>query len=105
MADERKQLANDIAGEIIPAFISALKQTKDGDTAVVLATLTVNQQHLEDTVNGLKKVVYEQHEPVILWSRNFMDSYRKIVMAVTISGLITLLGFLVQVYYLLQKSK
>ena len=98
-------LAADIADELAPVFLSALKKSKEGEGAVFLATLANDQKHLAEDVAGLKKVVFEQHEPVVIWSRNFMEQYRKVVGVVVASGLITLIGLLIQVYYLLQKAK
>lgn len=107
MADE-KNLAKELADEIVPAFTLAMSKhiNRQGvEEAVAFSRLEKDvEQHNKD-IEGLKKVVYEQHEPIIIWSRNFSDSYRKIVTAVIISGLITLVGFLAQMYYLTQKLK
>lgn len=101
-----KEIAKNIADELLPAFIGALKKSKEGEVSDrEIVELKNNFEHAQADISGLKKVVYEQHEPVIIWSRNFIDSYRKIVTAVIISGLITLTGFFVQLYYIVQKGK
>jgi hypothetical protein len=45
------------------------------------------------------------NEAVLLWARNFMDSYRKTMGVVVASGAITIIGLLIQVYYTLSKNK
>ena len=105
VADEKKELAKDLASEIIPGFVSAMKASKDGDSAVAVALIANDLRHISDDVGTLKKVVFEQHEPVVIWARGLMDSYRKIATVVIASGLITVIGLLIQMYYLLQKAK
>jgi hypothetical protein len=103
---EGKELAKGIADELLPAFIGAIKKSKEGEVSErEIVELKNNFEHAQDDLAALKKVVYEQHEPVIIWSRNFIDSYRKINTAVIISGLITLTGYFVQLYDIVQKGK
>lgn len=106
MADDRKELAKDLAQEIIPAFVSAMKASKEeNNSAVVMAIVSNDLKHLSEDVTTLKKVVFEQHEPVVIWVRGVMDSYRKIATVVVASGIITIIGLMIQLYYLLQKAK
>lgn len=102
MADqEKKELAEAIAEQIA----TALAKKKAGEDIIAATELRKDVNQNMSDISALKQVVYKEHEPVVIWSRNFMDSYRKIVTAVIISGLITLAGFLVQVYYLLQSKR
>jgi hypothetical protein len=103
MADDNKERA--MAEIIADQIADALARKKAGDDLVAAVELRKDvDQHKKDLA-GLQTVVYKEHEPVVIWARNFMDSYRKIVTAVVISALITLAGFLMQMYYLLQKAK
>lgn len=94
-----------LAGEIAAQLASILDKHQDSAASNALITVQGDVGRLKEDVGSLKKRVYDDHDPVIIWARNFMDSYRRVVTAVVISGLITLAGFLVQVYYLLQAKK
>jgi hypothetical protein len=98
---DKKELAEAIAEQIA----TALAKKKAGEDIIAATELRKDVNQNMSDISALKQVVYKEHEPVIIWSRNFSDSYRKIVTAVVISGLITLAGFLVQVYYLLQSKR
>lgn len=84
------------------AVISADKEVLVGERIVRMEEAV---KRLQEDVSGLKRTVYENHDPVVVWCRNFIDSYRKIVTAVVVSGLVTFVGFLIQAYMLIQNRK
>ena len=70
--------------------------------AAATAEIAIKQLRLEvDELWRWKK----ENEAVILWCRNFMDTYRRTMGVVITSGAITLIGLLIQVYYTLNKGK
>lgn len=74
------------------------------EAAVAAATLKVKFEQLRIEVDEMWKWKKE-NEAVLLWARNFMDTYRRTMGAVLVSGAITLIGLLIQVYYTLNKGK
>lgn len=74
------------------------------EAAVAAATLKVKVDQLRIEVDELWRWKKE-NEAVILWARNFMDSYRRTVGVIITSGAITLIGLLLQLYYTINKSK
>lgn len=73
-------------------------------TAVSLAEIKKDLESHEESIDVIKKVLFDQHDPVITWSKGFMESYRKIVLTIVTSGILALIGFLVEVYILLHKA-
>ena len=72
--------------------------------AVALATSELLLKQLRSEIDELWRWKKE-NEAVILWCRNFMDTYRRTMGVVITSGAITLIGLLIQVYYTLNKGK
>ena len=94
---------NEALTEALIEALSALKKG-GGGIEVAIARMEKDIEQHEKDISLLKKTVFDNHDPVVVWCRNFMDSYRKIATAVVISAVITLAGFLVPVYVLLHKS-
>jgi len=97
---EKKEIADAIAAGVAAAVLK--KQDSANEVAFALLTSDVKQLRLEvDELWRWKK----ENEAVILWARNFMDTYRRTMGAIIISGAITVIGLLIQVYYTLNKGK
>ena len=77
---------------------------KELATAVAMAEAKIKIEQLRSEIDELWKWKKE-NEALLLWSRNFMDTYRRTVGTVVASGAITLIGLLIQLYYMLSKSK
>lgn len=101
--EEGDDVSNEALTEALIEALSALKKG-GGGVEVAIARMEKDIEQHEKDISLLKKTVFDNHDPVIVWCRNFMDSYRKITTAVIISAVITLAGFLVQLYILLHKS-
>jgi hypothetical protein len=74
------------------------------EAAIAAATLRVKFDQLRSEVDELWKWKKE-NEGVILWARNYMETYRRTMGTVLGAGAITIIGLLIQVYYTLSKSK
>lgn len=81
------------------------KETKDAIAAAVFAAtaeLTLKQLRSElDELWRWKK----ESEPILIWAKGFMETYKNTVRIVVASGAITVIGLLIQVYYTLNKGK
>lgn len=97
---DRKTIADAIAAGVAASVLK--KQDSANEVAFALLTSDVKQLRVEmDEFWRWKK----ENEAVILWARNFMDTYRRTMGAIVISGAITVIGLLIQVYYTLNKGK
>jgi hypothetical protein len=72
--------------------------------AVAAATAELKLAQLRIEMDELWKWKKE-NEAVLLWARNFMETYRKTFGTVLASGAITIIALLIQLYYTLGKSK
>lgn len=91
--------------DLADAIVTAAKRIgPDTTAAVAFAELRNDFKHMDGTVAELKETVYEKHDPVIIWTKDFIESYRKVITAVVVSAIITGIGLFIQLYTLLQKG-
>lgn len=98
-ADAIARAIRDVVGPVERLARIEEKVTRHADDLKELKRL------LDDEVKTLKKVVYSDHDPVIQWARGVMENSRKVMTAVYTTGVLLIIGLLVQVYYLLNKGK
>lgn len=97
---DRKDIAAAIAAGVAASVLK--KQDAANEVAFALLHSDVRQLRIEvDEIWRWKK----ESDPVLLWARNFMDTYRRTMGAILISGAITVIGLLIQLYYTLSKAK
>jgi len=97
---DRKEIADAIAAGLNAT--AAKKDAAAGEVAFAKLESRVDQAEKE------LKLLWEwkkENEALLLWARNFMDTYRRTVGVVVASGAITLIGLLIQLYYMLNKGK
>ena len=99
-AQDKEELAALIAVGVAAAALK--KQDASNEVAFALLDSQVIQIRKEtDEIWRWKK----DNEAVLLWAKNFMDNYRKIMTVVLTSGVLTTIGLLFQLYYMLSKGK
>jgi len=97
---DRKTIADAIAAGVAASVLK--KQDAANEVEFALLTKDVKQLRIElDELWRWKK----ENEAVLLWARNFMDTYRRTMGAIIISGAVTVIGLLIQLYYTLSKAK
>jgi hypothetical protein len=101
---EKKELAATIAAAIASATSAASAGSADTARAVAFTKLEGRIIALESDVEELTKYKKE-NEAVISWARTFMDNYKKVMMVVVTSGVLTTIGLLFQLYYMVNKGK
>ena len=97
---EKKELAASIAAGIAAANAGSA----DTARAVAFTEMKGRIENLEKQVAELEKYKKE-NESVISWARSFMDNYKRIMMVVATSGVLTTIGLLFQLYYMVNKGK
>jgi hypothetical protein len=91
------------AKELAAELATALQHSTTG--AVAFAEMRKDLVQAQKDILALQEVVFKQHEPVVIWSRNFMESYRRVITVIVTSGIITTIGLIIQLYSMLQKGK
>jgi len=97
---EKKELAATIAS----ALASANAGSADTARAVAFTKLEGRITALEGDVEELTKYKKE-NDAVLMWARSFMDNYKKVMMVVVTSGVLTGIALLFQLYYMINKGK
>ena len=99
-----EQDKKDIAAAIAAGVAASVLKKQDAANEVAFAKLEKDVEQLQKEFEVLWKWKTE-NEAVVLWARNFMDSYRRTVGVIVTSGVLTTIGLIIQLYYMLQKSK
>jgi len=97
---EKKELAAAIAS----AISSANAGSADTARAVAFTEMKGRIGVVEGDVEELMKYKKE-NDAVIMWARSFMDNYKKVMMVVVTSGVLTGIALLFQLYYMINKAK
>jgi len=97
---DKKEIADAITSGVAAAVLK--KQDAANEVAFALLDHDVKQLQKENTLLWAWK---SENEAVLLWSRGFMDNFKKVMAVVITSGVLTGIGLLFQVYYMLYKSK
>lgn len=98
--NDKKEIADAIAAGVAA---SVLKK-QDAANEVAFAKLEIKVEQLQKE-NELLWAWKKENEAVLLWSRGFMDNYKKVMTVVVTSGILTTIGLLFQLYYMLNKGK
>jgi hypothetical protein len=98
------QEKKDMAAAIAAAIASANAGSADTARAVAFTEMKGKIERLQEEVADLEKH-RKENDAVLLWARSFMDNYKKVMMVVVTSGVLTTIGLLFQLYYMVNKGK
>jgi inosine-uridine nucleoside N-ribohydrolase len=97
---EKKELAAAIAAGLQAANAGSA----DTARAVAFTEMKGKIERLQEEVEDLNKYKKE-NDAVIMWARSFMDNYKRVMMVVVTSGVLTTIALLFQLYYMVNKGK
>lgn len=99
-----EQEKKDMAAAIAAAIAAANAGSADTARAVAFTEMKGRITRLEEEIEELSKYKKE-NDAVVLWARSFMDNYKRVMMVVVTSGVLTTIGLLFQLYYMINKGK
>jgi hypothetical protein len=94
----------EIADAISAGVAASILKKQDAANEVSFAKLEMRVDQIEKEL----KILWDwkkENEAVLLWCRGFMDNYKRVMMVVVTSGILTTIGLLFQLYYMLNKGK
>ena len=98
--DEQKQFVREVTDALAQAITTGLRQSVD---PIAFAELRNDFKHAQQALEEVRKTVYEEHHAVYLWTKDFIESYRKVIVSILASGLIAVAALVIQLYTMLRK--
>lgn len=98
--DENKQFVREVTDALASAIITGLRQSVD---PVAFAEVRNDLKHAEQALEEVRKTVYDEHHAVVLWTKDFIESYRKVIVTVLASGVIAVAALAIQLYTMIRK--
>lgn len=98
--DENKQFVKEVTEALAGAITSGLRQSVD---PVSFAEVRNDLKHAEQALEEVRKTVYDEHHAVVLWTKDFIESYRKVIVTVLASGVIAVAALAIQLYTMIRK--
>lgn len=98
--DEQKQFVKEVTDALAQAITSGLRQSVD---PVAFAEVRNDLKHAQQALDEVRKTVYDEHHAVVLWTKDFIESYRKVIVSILASGVIAVAALAIQLYAIIRK--